>query len=88
MAHNALTNNKPTITVKPDALLKVITLLDLQDALCKEAYEACPALIQKALSYGARKREISEVLTKYRKKAKAERLGVKDRLNGGGRLRL
>ena len=51
--------------IAADALLKATSLLYLKDALQRERYEECPELIQKAKSFGASLREISDVIAKY-----------------------
>ena len=55
-------------TIGADSLLKATSLLYLKDALQRERYEECTALIQSAKGFGATSREISEVIAKYVRK--------------------
>jgi hypothetical protein len=52
-------SEKPT---NSDQMLKATSLLYLKEALGKEQYEECAALIQKAIRYGAKQVEIRQIL--------------------------
>ena len=62
MSNNIVFNNEKSKTVRPDALDKAVALIFLSEALRKEAYEGCAALVAKARHSGARSKEISRVL--------------------------
>ncbi|MCR4336373.1 MAG: hypothetical protein NUV91_01005 [Candidatus Omnitrophica bacterium] len=51
--------------VNSDEVLKVTTLLYLQEALLKEKYEGCKELIEIAKKFGAQQSEIKEVIAAY-----------------------
>ena len=86
MERNVVFNNGKTMTVSLDEMLKVTALLYLKDALFKEEYEGCAELIKAAKSFGARKSEVSKVLTEYRFRVKVDRPNEANQINGG-RLR-
>lgn len=69
MRHNLVFPGRESKPLAAEGLLKATSLLYLKDALQKERYEECAALIQVAKSYGADSgdigRAIAEALRKF-----------------------
>ena len=57
-------------TIVPEIMLKVTALQYFTEALYKEQYEECNELSEKALEYGAQKREVKKIIAEYVKWAK------------------
>ena len=86
MKKNAVLKEGQIVTVIPDEMLKVTTLIYLKDALLKEEYEECSELIEKARYSGAKSREIRKVLDEYARKVRGRHSNVVNK-RSEGRLR-
>lgn len=85
-------NKRASITNKnhepqaPDELLKITALLYFKEALVKQEYEQCPALIATAKRFGANQVDIWNVIAEFGSSEKTGRHNEADE-QIGGRLR-
>lgn len=75
-------NDKPRT---PNELLKVTALLYFQEALARQEYEQCPALLKTARRFGARRTEIAQAIDEVQKGRAVWQ--KEDDVQLGGRLR-
>ena len=65
MSCNELSSNEGIKTVGSQEVNKLITLINLQEALSNENYEVCSKLVAKAEGFGASASEVSEILSEF-----------------------
>lgn len=65
MRPNTLVETNKKETFYPEIMLKVTALQYFTEALYKEKYEDCKALIGLATKYGAQKREVKNIIDEY-----------------------
>lgn len=65
--------NKKDPTINPEDVLKVTALHYFAEALYKENYEECNGLARTAKEFGAGKRDIQRIVTRYVKWVKGFR---------------